>query len=117
MPIIGACEPDSGSRYSAVKAKLAEAFHDPGLVRMAERHSYDSVGMQLTDQFMSHLEVLCAWASLPYHQKRAIELWIGPTRMNQVQIGRVLGCSDRTVRDYIRDGLETMIRQVYDKLP
>ena len=116
MPIIGANEPSS-SHYCEVKGMLTEAFHHSDLVRMAERHCYDSVGLQLTDRFMSYLEVLRAWASLPFYQRRAIELWIGPERMTQVQIGQVLRCCDRTVRDYIRDGFDTMIQRVYDKKP
>jgi len=92
---------------------LTEAFNYSDLVRMVNRHDYDSTGMQLSDRFMSYLEVLRAWASLPYYQRRSIELWIGPERQNQAQIGRILDRGERTVREDIRNGIEAMVGRVY----
>jgi len=113
MPIIGACEPDSGSRYSAVKGMLAEAFRNHDLMQLVDRDVYDSVGMELTEEFTSYLEVLRAWASLPWQQKRAIMLWLGPDDMIQADIGTTMGCSPRTIRTLIGDGMNAMIKRIY----
>jgi DNA-directed RNA polymerase specialized sigma24 family protein len=113
MPIIGACEPDSGSRYSAVRGKLAEAFRRFDIQQITQREAYDSVGVELTEEFTSLLEVLRAWASLPYDQRRPIQLAIGPEDMTHCQIADLLGIGDRTVRRRIDDGINAMVKVIY----
>ena len=115
MPIIGDREPLS-SRYQAVEAVLADALCDPEIMRMVKHYECDEAGApQLTDQFMSRLQVGRAWASLPRYQREAIRLAMGPRRWNQKKIGRRLHRTDRTVRTYIREGMETIIARVFAK--
>lgn len=113
MPIIGATEPTEGSRYSAVRCQLAEAFRRFDLYQLTERDAYDSVGMELTEEFGSFLEVLRAWASLPYEQSRPIWLSLGPEDLNQAQIAATLGIGERTVRRRIDDGINAMVKVIY----
>ena len=113
MTIIGDSEPSDGNRFREVKSRLKEALRDPIVFQMVERDCYDTTGLQLTEEFMSYLEVTSALFALPYYQRRALVLSCGPSALNQEQIGCRMGIAERTVREYCRVGIETMVVRIY----
>ena len=113
MTVIGDTEAPQCDRLYEMCGVLRAAFRDFH-VQMTDRFDFDAVGLDLTDQFKSYLEVLSAWAMLPTHQRTAIYRAYGITRKKRVDIAEELGVTDRTVRNYIADGLKAMVERIYD---
>jgi len=116
-PIIGSREreeakelgiiPDRGKR-SEVAFFLRMALTDYD-VRMYDKNE----GIQLANRFVSYLEVLQALSQLPSRIQAVMIAYYGQD-MTQEGVAEMFRVSDRTIRNWIREGLDEMAAIIWE---
>ena len=112
MSALGAATPEGRTRVADLAAYLAGEYRSGVPWRLTVRHP-SATGQQLSDRMVSRLEVANALRTLPYRQRRVVEL-LYQEDLPVAEVAHRLGVSPRTVSSERHAALVAMVVLIYD---